>query len=203
MSQKTIILTILFFIGVSISCYKDGCPGGPYPPSYFNIIGMEASFNSTQFNKLSEYDTVTHDRVKVYFDFQMEYYSHVNDKTWNFSFGKTAYACTPPIGGSDGSKTERFEEIIIITLNDYNDSFKALDTINQIVDLSLGGNENPSPFYFSNYLDLHSFGPYPLLQGPSFNASENQKPFQIILIIKLSTGEKYEAISPLVYIRRY
>ena len=115
---------------------------------------MEASLYSSQNDRVEEFDTLDWRNVYLYFDFQMEYYSQLNTQELGLSFGSSVYACSPPSPGSNGSKTERFEEIIVITLFDYNENLKANDTITSNIDLSLGYKENPSPYYFGNNLNF-------------------------------------------------
>lgn len=207
MSWKTKFFTFILFIGVNVSCYFwiDDCTGPEYDPSYFNIIGLEAGIYSDQWQRRFAEDTLMSSDLHVFFDFQMEFFSFFKPQQAQpfLSFGNSAYACSPLPRGSGGSKTERFEKISIITLFDFNEKYKAQDTITEIVDFSLGGIENPSPYYFGNNLDLEAFGPYPLLELANFSQTEVLKPFQVKLIVKLNTGEEYEAISPVVNIRQF
>lgn len=204
MTFKTKFFTLVLFIGINISCEKwfcsDSCCGESFDPSYFSITGLEASLYSNKKDKAAEFDTLNWRNVFLYFDFQMDYYSAAKSKGPFLNFGNKAYACEPPSLGSNESKTEHFEKITVITLYDYNDNFKAKDTITHQVDLSLGGMENPSPYYFGNNLDLAAFGPYQCIQPNDIYIQGKIKPFQVKLIISLSTGEEYEAISPLVYV---
>tara|TARA_R110002072_G_scaffold63882_5_gene158556 strand:- start:1937 stop:2563 length:627 start_codon:yes stop_codon:yes gene_type:complete len=205
MKQKTQILTILFFLGLNISCEKwfctDSCCGESIDPSYFNVQGMNAAIFSSRFERHKEGDTLKSTDLQIYFDFQMVYFSFQRPNPSSFlTFGNSAYACSPAPPGSAGSKTERFEKISIITLFDYNQDYKANDTISEIVDLSLGGPQNPSPYYYGNNLDLAAMGPYPFLKMAEFGDMEFIKTFQYKLHIKFTNGEEYEAFSPKVFL---
>lgn len=201
MSFKTKILTLILFIGFNFSCEKEHCDGasccGGLPAvNYFNIIGLKANLFGFG-GQLKENDSESANHLELLFDFQLDYHSHNSPNKGFISIGTPSYACSPNWGGS-GSKTEMFEEVTIISIYDYNKNFSAFDTINELLDLSLGGQIDPITHYFENLLDKRAFGPYPILEKPDFEGAHSYKPFQLKLIIKLNNGEKYEALSPLV-----
>lgn len=204
MSFKTKVFTIIFFVGFNVSCQKwfisNNC--GDIEPTYFNIIGFDAITLKNRNGWIAPEDTANLGRLQLQFNFQMEYHSYFRAPKNILNFGSTAYACSPIQPGSKGSKTERFEEITLISLYDFNEDYKAQDTITKIIDLSLGGPENPSTYYFGNNLDESATGPYSFLEIPTYGPSEQVKPFQLKAIIKLNTGEEYEAFSPLIYLDR-
>lgn len=193
MKNIKLLLTLLLVFGFTLTnCEKDDCGCPPFEGAYFDIRGIESI---RHFERISE-DVVSPlpDGGQVPFDsyygFTMEYsltylsMDHGN-KSHTSGMGQL-YACSClEYSGMEGSKHERIEEITVITLNDFNESFKANDTINEI--LSVHG--QPLNEYLAQNTELIS---HPAMTFSLDEEPSSSNPFKVKVVAELSTGETYE-----------
>jgi hypothetical protein len=71
----------------------------------------------------------------LFMNFQYSYYSSIQQQAPSYSFIPAAMACDCVYPGYDGSP-EKIKSIDITTMNDYNSSFSAGDTINSLVSIN-------------------------------------------------------------------
>lgn len=115
MNSKTIFLTLFLFLGLTFqNCSDDSacdCCFAP-APDFFDIQNMDL-FHSDTKNNLLERDTISFEDYG-YFNvlFEVEFISYEAPPKWEFSFMNSAYGCTPPIPGQQGSKTEALKNSI-------------------------------------------------------------------------------------------
>lgn len=193
MTRLRITLILFLVFGFTLTnCDKDDCGCPPFEGAYFDIQGIKSI---RHFERISE-DVVSTlpDGGQVPFDnyhgFTMNYsltYLSMNhgEKSHTSGMGQL-YACSClEYSGMEGSKHERIEKLTGITLNDFNERFKANDTINEI--LSVRG--QPLNEYLSQNTELisHSKMTFSLEEPPS-----SSDPFKVKLVVELSTGETYE-----------
>lgn len=193
MTQLRITLTLFLVFGFTLTnCDKDDCGCPPFEGAYFDIRGIESirHFERIRENVVSPVPDGGQIPFDHYDGFIMEYsvsYLSMNQGKKRHASGMgQLYACSClEYSGMEGAKHERIEEMTVITLNDFNESFKANDTINEI--LSVGG--QPLNEYLAQNTELisHPEMTFSLDEPPS-----SSNPFKVKLVLELSTGETYE-----------
>ena len=205
MKTKTILITLILAIGFSFpSCdpYEAGmdCSCPRIDGEYFDIQDIEAA-NVATIAPLNENDTINFDEYRfLQIDYLVEYHSSVEPTNWSFSLLNSAYACSCIENGMYGSKTEKLENLTLITLNDFDDTHLANDTINDLFEIQHSFPQEISDI--NEYLmqdtsliqeqALRLF----LKRPPSLNPN-----FQVKLVLELSTNEIYEATTTPIVIR--
>lgn len=140
MKIKTIVLTILLTVGISFqSCERidTGCGGPGSTLKYFDIKGLyllnykNRTFYTVQ---IAQGDTVSlSDFSYININYLLDHIALNNDKhTSGFSLMSSLNACSPVPPGMNGSKTERLKSPYVVTLNDFDSSHFANDTINDL-----------------------------------------------------------------------
>ncbi len=201
MKIKTFVLTTILTVGISFqSCEKSnldyGCGGTPKSTgNYFDIHGIslvnykkrgQCCADPIGQGESVSFSDITNLNIRLLVD----YIALTNvRKSSLFCLMNTLNACTPAINGQLGSKTERLNSFSIITLNDFDSSHLANDTINDLLlyDKALDFNE---------YLAQDTG----FLKVTEFYLSLKTKPvlnneFKYKVLLELSTGEKYQANS--------
>lgn len=198
MNSKILLVTLFFTIGFSFQNCGDGldCDFGPVP-DYFDVQGMEVQHwdSSNQFIDSTEISFEDYGFLAA--SFEVEYIAYQEPITTGFSFINSLYGCSPPPPGQLGSKEESFENISVITINDYDENHFAGDTINDLVDLfNIYGDREGQ---LTSYL-LQDEKPvlYEVLLFSLKAAPTLDQEFQARLIVELSTGESYEALSGVI-----
>jgi hypothetical protein len=102
-------------------------------------------------------------------------------------------ACSPVPPGMNGSKTERLKSLYVVTLNDFDSSHFANDTINDLLVNLTNNNEKQD---LNEYLAQDTG----LIKLQELSIGLKVSPFlnnelKYKVIINLSTGEKYQANS--------
>lgn len=199
MTRLRIILTLFLVFGFTLTnCEEDDCGCPPNEGAYFDILGIESI---RHFERVSETSiSLVPDGGQVPFDnyygftmgFSVSYLSmNRGEKRHSSGIGQL-YACSClEYSGMEGAKHERLEEVTVITLNDFNESFKANDTINEILLVS----GQPLNEYLAQNTELisHPYMTFSLDEQPSLS-----NPFKVKLVLELSTGEVYEQKSSAV-----
>lgn len=155
MKGLKIILTVFFvFSTLLFSCEEEGnC--GPYFP-YFKIKGLTSTnlkFTNTQSDPwvaIDESEPVNWEDyfIRVFFD--VEYHALKQEGRGG---GANLYALSCIESGSEGSKAG-VDTLFVVTLNDYNHSYKANDTINNIIVL------NDWTTFIKDYNEFYSLAQY-------------------------------------------
>ena len=201
MKAKTIFLTLILSVGISFqSCEKiefgNSCGDLPqFLGSYFDIHGI----NVINYKKRGECcadpigqgESVSFsDITNINIRFLVDYMALNKDRQRSvFSLMKTLNACTPALNGQLGSKTEKLNSFSIITINDFDSSHLANDTINDL--LYCGKKQD-----FKEYLAQDTG----LLKVTEFYLALKTRPvlnneFKFKVMVELSTGEHYQANS--------
>ena len=199
MKLKHLFLTSALTLGFIIpSCnWGAGSCGDLEPvPDFFNIEGMtvqnyksENSYDCCQ-AALQDSAYVEIDNYWMSMDFTVSYFFGQNEERWpsfDLNFMGSALACSPVEPGSNGSQ-EKIESITVLTLNDFDSTHIAGDTINDLVSI----------YDFSTRRKLNDF----LSSNISFVKQERMffqldatpSPdhyFKAKFILQLTNGEKY------------
>ncbi len=146
MKLKHLFLTSAFTLGFIIpSCnWGVGSCGDLEPvPDFFNIEGMtiqnyksESSYDCCQ-TALQDSAYVEIDNYWMSMDFSVSYFFGQIEERWpsfDFNLIGSALACSPAEPGFNGSQ-EKIESITVVTLNDFDSTHVAGDTINDLVSI--------------------------------------------------------------------
>jgi len=198
-SLKTIILTLFLSIGFLLpSCERDlidcSCPD-VHP--YFDI--MDFKIHNTEkvrsYSKIidANQDTISIDQFDgIFLEYLVDYHS---SNHFNFSLMNSAYGCSCIDAGYQGSATEKFESIEIITLNDFDDTHPANSSINDLFMVTPESTLQDASSLDDFLLDNSSFIESQYLRLSLTKVPENDLTFHVNVILKLSTGEEYQAES--------
>ncbi len=207
-SIRTKILVIALVVGLPLQmCSPENggdCNCGPVTGRFFDIKGMELhSYKKTGENSaalMTENEAVTYnDYSGLSVQYTVDYISESRSQWPNFSLIQSAYACSCIFDGDSGSKNEKLSNITVITLNDFDESHKANDTIN---DLILATAYSLEDQYLQDYLLNHTEN----IPFPGINLKVDRKPtlnenYKVKIIVELSTGEVYQKVSESIKIR--
>ena len=188
---KILLLMILFTTGLALqNC--DSCP--PFEGGFFDIQGVEIiNYTTTLGDEIEENQVVEFAFYgSLALAFQVEYLVNNWDHNHSlgFSFMNAAYAEDCLFNGVNGSKEERINSLTVLTLNDFNEEYKANDTINELL------NVRGTPYNLNEYLAVDTS----FIQNESFELDLRIPPtlneeFKVKMILELSTNEMYEAES--------
>jgi hypothetical protein len=188
MKSKIIFLTAVLTIGITFQhCYPD-CECSPIDGPFFDIKGIEVS-NKPNESKVDFADYFGFDLVyKV--DFVVE--NSPKNCRWDFSLMNSALACDCEFNGWLGSKSEKLDDITVITLNDFDAEHLANDTITDLMQVWTGEFNQKD---LNEYLEQDTA----LIPSQAFEyglmlkkAPELNKEFKVKVIVGLSTSETYE-----------
>ena len=201
MNFKTLLLTAILFVGFGIqSCeedYCDCCTVGEYR-GFFDIQDVQVSHWDSTKRPIDQAILRYEDYGFINMHFVVDYVVHQESRGFDFSFMSSAYGCSPESPGVEGSKEEALESLQIITINDFDDEHKAGESINDLLefnDIRFGG----APVLLESYLDsLTGNVPTEYFVLGLLKEPEIDKNFQVRAEMQLSTGEYYEATSPLI-----
>jgi len=206
MKIKTIMLTILLTVGISFqSCERVdtgfGCgdSSSNTATNYFDIKGFYVSNYKKDgpccTDAIAQGDSISfQDFSYINVRYLMDYIALNNDKhTSGFSFMSSLNACSPVPPGMNGSKTERLKSLYVVTLNDFDSSHFANDTINDLLVNLTNNNEKQD---LNEYLAQDTG----LIKLQELSIGLKVSPFlnnelKYKVIINLFTGEKYQANS--------
>jgi len=212
-SKKSIYLVLILFIGFNfnncVSSDDYDCTCGP-TAEYFDINGL--TFSQSKFNAdTNQYEILNTDDVIPFseyafinLEFLVDYIANVNSEKdkFNFSFSTiaTAYACSCPERGYYGAKFEGITNLNITTLHDYNDNYKANDNINDLLSFS----EYFNFFTSQSHEEFIAMNSDNVLFRNNFikptEAPTSGAILEFKIVIELSNGETYEAITPKITI---
>ena len=191
MKTKVFFLTVLFVIGLSFQNCRlfTGCDCPPTQP-FFNVIGLERINHQDKDGVMVEAEeTKFIDYRGIAFDFEVEFHSSVEKcSPWSFSLINSAMACECAEDGGSGSKSEQLKEITVITLNDFDDTHQANDTINDLLTIR---DQDLDDFVAGSTGLLHDQGFFlQLKKAPTVDTT-----FKLKVIVGLSDNEVYEGES--------
>ncbi len=127
----------VFFISIALlltNCNGDDCGNLSSQNQFFDINGIDDAYNFKYINseiiELEEGNLVNFDEYGgIRFLLNVEYVAEVfEQKSMNWSFFPTAYACTPLPAGAGGAKTESIVAMEITTIFPF-DSLHAANTL--------------------------------------------------------------------------
>ena len=181
------------------------CNCGPITGRYFDINGMNLNnYKKTGDNSVAKMianEAVPYaDYAGLIVEYEVDYISQNGPKRPSFSLISSAYACTCVSNGDSGSKYEKLSDITVITLNDFDETHAANDTINDLVLVkSFYSQENA---YLNDYLLNDTLN----IQFPGIQLKVDRKPtlnenYKVKVIVELSNGEVYQKLSESIKIR--
>ncbi len=188
----TSAVALLLFIGACdfSDDYRNNCPP---EEKYFDIKGLELKnpriYDFVKYD-YNPYDSVRSDHFYLEIAYEADYYSA---NLPEFSFIPSAYATPPcPIPGYMGSQ-EKLSELYLITLSDFNQQYKAGDTINAIA--TVRGRAIAEGASLQDLIDLNRTEGIKE-QNPEIMFTQKPEPkvkHAFRLVINLQNGEKYTA----------
>jgi len=199
-SLKTVILTVFLSIGFLFpSCDRDPYPVCNCPDvlPYFDI--MDLKIHNTEkvksYSKIidANQSSISRDSFEgLFLEYLVDYHSNID---FNFSLMNSAIGCSCIDSGYKGSATEKLESIEIITLNDFDDDHPANTSINDLFIMTFETTDQPQLPLDEFLLDNSSLIEFQFLPLRITKAPENDMTFHVNVILKLSTGEEYQAES--------
>ena len=208
-SIRTKVLVFALVVGLPLQmCSPENggdCNCGPVVGRYFDINGMDLNnFKKTGDNSVAK--MIANEAVPyaeyagLAVEYQVDYISQSRSKRPSFSLISSAYACSCIGDGDYGSKYEKLSNITVITLNDFDETHAANDTINDIVLVKSFLSEEDS--YLNDYLVNDTLN----IRFPGIQLKVDRKPtldenYKVKVIVELSTGETYQKVSESIKIR--
>lgn len=195
MNYKTVLLTLVLAIGFSLpSCYDDDdCNCAPLIGEYFDIEGISLAFRQKigdKYEEIIQGEVVAFDNFDaMVINYQVDYHSTNCRKKSSFLMN-SAWACSCLYNGVSGSKTEKIENLEVITLYDHNDFDLSGESIKELVDIY--------DWSLNDYMDLNTFleQDSSLIQTEVFFLKLKNRPilndtFQVRIEIELTDNEVY------------
>ncbi|AFL81241.1 hypothetical protein Aeqsu_1762 [Aequorivita sublithincola DSM 14238] len=206
---KTKVLVFVLVIGLPLQMCSpiddDDCNCGVVTGKYFDINGMELKnykkVGENSVNLMIPNEAVSYEKYAgLTVEYSVDYISQSRPKRPSFSLIPSAYACSCIGNGDYGSKFEKLSNITVITLNDFDETHKANDTINDLI--LAKGFYNQEDEYLQNYLINDTTN----IQLPAIKLLVDRKPtldenYKVKVIVELSTGEIYQNVSESIIIR--
>lgn len=193
-----IAFLFLFSIGFSFQNCKessfDDCGCGPFLGNYFDINGLEIiSYKKRETcckDPILVNETVSFNNLSIIaLNFKVDYLAARNHSSIA-SFFSTLNACTCAQSGRLGAKNERLSNLSIITLNDFDATHLANDTINDLFDnITYNNKQDLNTFLATDTSFIKNTG----LEISLKTAPQINKQLKFKAIIKLSNGEVYTA----------
>ncbi|WP_131811113.1 hypothetical protein [Aequorivita soesokkakensis] len=206
---KTKVFVFALLMGLPLQMCTPGggddCNCGPITGRYFDINGMELNnYKKVGENSVSlmvENEAVPYsDYSGLTVEYSVDYISQKRSKWPNFSLTPSAYACSCVGNGESGSKNEKLSNLTVITLNDFDETHRANDTIDDLI--LVKGYYSEVDEYLEDYLvnDTQNiqFEGIQLLVDRKPTLNENYK---VKVVVELSTGEVYQKVSETIKIR--
>jgi len=199
MSKKVVFLTLIILSGLALprcDISSIECDFGE-TPNFFEIFDISL-VHLNQEQATIETEVARDDYGFLLLSYMVRYVvSH--EPTGDFSFASSAYGCTPPAPGENGTKEQALEDLAIITLNDINEDYRANDTIN---DMILVFEDSEEPTELTDYLDQpRSNVAEELLLLKLKELPESGSELQLRATASFSTGERMFSISSPVNLR--
>lgn len=202
-SIRTKVLVFALVIGLPLQmCSPENggdCNCSPITGEYFDIKGMVMnSYKKMGDNSVSimtENESVPYaEYASLGVEYSVDYISQRQPKRPSFSLISSAYACSCVSNGDRGSKYEKLANITVITLNDFDETHAANDTINDLI--LVKGIYSQKDEYLKDYLLNDTLN----IQFPGIQLKVDRKPtlnenYKVKVILELSTGEVYQKVS--------
>lgn len=161
----------------------------------FDLVLMDSKKYTDRVVTLNENDSMNFNNgtLQIQLDYTIDFVSDAGmlDYLSIDNFMTPVYGLTCPEAGESGSKEESLRDLIIITKNDFNQEYKAGDTITNlfaVVERFIG--LTPIDEYISNNANQNIMVPTLLLQLTDPPTEDHDLIFDIS--VELSTGERYE-----------
>lgn len=207
---KTIVLSAIF---VSFNaCIGTGSCGDYFP--YFQIVTTTLNHYSRTdtstieevglngLTAMSEGSIINYDQYVLSLDIKQKF---ITEKKPDFSGGGMAYALSCSENGESGTKSG-LQSIDVITLYDYNENYKANDTINDI--LFIYNYENA---YYSSVNWFYNFSNFRETMKNSLRSKEinfvfreapsQQEKSAFRVVLKMKDGTYFGANSSVIYLK--
>lgn len=208
-SIRTKVLVFILVIGLPLQMCSpengDDCNCGPITGKYFDINGMELNnykkVGENSINRMIENEAVSYEEYAgLGVEYEVDYISRKNTRKPAFSLIPSAYACSCIYDGELGSKFEKLSNITVITLNDFDETHRANDTLNDLIIVK--GFYLQEDQYLQDFLINDTLN----IQFPGIQLKVDRKPtlnenYKVKVVVELSTGEVYEEISESIKIR--
>ena len=193
-SFKTRVVLFSLITGlpfIMCSPINDDCNCDPVTGEFFDIHGIEVinQYKKTGENSIdiiAENEIVPFEKYNgLSVNYAVNYITNIPKKKSSFSSIYSAYACSCIYNGEAGSKNEKYANITVITLNDFDEAHRANDTIN---DLMLVKDEYLSDYLQNDTINIRYQGIRLMLdRKPVLNQN-----FKAKVVVELSTGEIYQ-----------
>lgn len=206
---RTKVLVFILVIGLPLQMCSpendDDCNCGPITGKYFDIQGMDLeNYKNVDENAVSPMmpnEAVPYDEYAgLRINYDVDYISQGRAKKPSFSFIQSAYACSCIFDGELGSKYEKLSTITVISLNDFDETHRANDTINDLIIVK--GFYLQEDQYLQDFLVNDTLN----IQFPGIQLKVDRKPtlnenYKVKVLVELSTGEVYQETSESIKIR--
>jgi len=193
MKFKTLLFTLLLTVGFTFQ----NCCNCPDILGYFFDIKDMKIINQDSQGLFINNDQIPYDDfgfLTLLFEVDYIAYEEVERAGTTFSSMNAAYGCDCLANGGGGSRDEIIEDLVIITINDFDDNHLANDTITDLFTVTTRGGLGTIdlPDYILDNEDRvrETTLPLSLKSRPTLNQE-----LQVRLRLELSTGERYDAIS--------
>lgn len=181
------LLALLLFSGVLALPQCNPCRCPEVTDTFFDITDLEVGHIAANGNFLSMEEPIERSEYGgIALSFETEYIAHSNPMTW---FSSSAFACSCPDPGWDGSKHEAFVNIIITTLVDMDTTFNAGDTVTQLFSIDWDLDTLSIPAFLAKDTGKVQYERYNLILSERPGPDVEELNFQVR--VELSTGEAY------------
>ena len=198
MKTKAVLITILLTIGLTTqycSWFVMNCNCPPVEFPFFDVNGTELhhDFTNTESSSVEEgVRFIDYNGLKLLYNYDVLASQQNHNCKKTFSLMNEAYGCSCDFDGSQGSKEEKLKNVVITTLNNFDDNHLANDTINDLFVLNrtiYGQNITVEDYLQVDTLNIQTNKlVFTLTQPPVINRKLKMK-----ITVELSTGEIYEA----------
>lgn len=195
---KKLVLTILLASGV-LFCFEScifncNCPDVSGP--FFDVQDISIR-NYAEFGLCC--DSINWEEYVFSMDLEVTFYGETKQKEIPYfqslelmPSAKALTQCDCLEEGWNGSE-EKIEELVITTVNDFNDTYKANDTINDIVNIH---NRSLADYLAEKQYALE--GSYMQWFPFQLNEAPTATNFQVNVTLKLDNGETYTAMNEVI-----
>ena len=191
MKTSKVLLTLVLFFGLTLTnCEtEETCP--PFEGAFFDIQGIRSLVHHYRLSDSAS--PPLENNAVIPFEsyswlilrYSVDFLSSKEPTKSNSGLGQL-YALSCLQNGEAGSKNEKYENITVVTLNDFSDQFSNGDTINELV--RIGFDQTIEEFLaFQDTINIQQnaliFG---LIEPPTANPK-----YRVRVTVELNTGEIY------------
>ncbi len=188
--KKGISIFLFFFFGLSFyQCFDCNC--GPTLP-YFDINGFSINHNTKSGGYIfTKVDYSDYNGFSV--NFSASYIGSLLEKKSSYFAPNALLACDCETSGSGGSKSEKFKELNILTVNHFDNAHTVRSNINEFFQIKDkdGIWKDLNTFLKTDTSNIFSqFIDFKITKLPP-----REKPFQVEIQMKVADNELYSVLS--------